>query len=98
MAILIRPVREQFEHDRVIRALEALGFRLVREREHIAMARTNADGSQTPLTLPNHAPLSAHEGMRPSLEGTQASGAGESHAQEANVAEVSYGKPVTVEP
>jgi len=31
-------------------------------------------------------------GMRPSLEGTQASREGESHAQDANVAEVSYGK------
>jgi len=30
--------------------------------------------------------------MRTSLEGTQASGAGESHTQEANVAEVSYGE------
>jgi hypothetical protein len=30
--------------------------------------------------------------MRTSLEGKQASGAGESHAQEANVAEVSYGE------
>ena len=39
---------------RVIRALEALGFRLVREREHIAMVRDNADGTRTPLTLPNH--------------------------------------------
>ena len=37
-------------------------------------------------------------GMRTRLEGTQASGASESHAQEANVAEVSYGKPVIVEP
>ena len=37
-------------------------------------------------------------GMRPSLEGTQASGAGESHAQEANVAEVSYGETGIVEP
>jgi len=36
--------------------------------------------------------------MRPSLEGTQASGAGESHAQYANVAEVSYGETVSVEP
>ena len=36
-------------------------------------------------------------GMRPSLEGTQASGAGESHAQEANGAEVSYGETVMVE-
>ena len=37
-------------------------------------------------------------GMRTSSEGTQASGAGESHAQDANVAEVSYGKPVMGEP
>ena len=36
--------------------------------------------------------------MRTRLEGTQASGAGESHAQEANVAEVSHGKTVIVEP
>jgi hypothetical protein len=28
------------------------------------------------------------------LEGTQASGAGESHAQDANVAEVNYGEAV----
>jgi len=46
------------------------------------------------LTLPNSEKLSPQRGMRPSLEGTQASGEGESHAQEANVAEVSYGKPV----
>ena len=39
---------------RVLRALEHLGFRLVREREHIAMLRENADGSRTPLTMPNH--------------------------------------------
>lgn len=39
---------------RVIAALEILGFRLVREGNHIAMQRTNADGSSTPLTLPNH--------------------------------------------
>jgi len=37
-------------------------------------------------------------GMRTRSEGTQARGAGESHTQEANVAEVSYGKPVMVEP
>ena len=42
---------------RVLSALEALGFRLVREREHIAMVRDNADGTRTPLTLPNHAQL-----------------------------------------
>ena len=42
--------------------------------------------------------LSRQAGMRLSLGGTQASGEGESHAQDANVAEVSYGKPVTGEP
>jgi hypothetical protein len=26
----------------------------VREREHIALARENADGTRTPLTMPNH--------------------------------------------
>ncbi len=40
---------------RVIRALGLLGFRIVREREHIAMVRDNVDGTQTPLTMPNHA-------------------------------------------
>lgn len=39
---------------RVIRALERLGFRLIREREHIAMVRENADGTRTPLTMPSH--------------------------------------------
>ncbi|HEY3244441.1 MAG TPA: type II toxin-antitoxin system HicA family toxin [Phycisphaerae bacterium] len=39
---------------RVIRALESLGFVVVREREHISLLRTNIDGTQTPLTLPNH--------------------------------------------
>ncbi len=39
---------------RVVAALEALGFQIVREREHIAMVRENADGTKTPLTLPNH--------------------------------------------
>ena len=38
---------------RVVAALEALGFQIVREREHIAMIRQNADGTKTPLTLPN---------------------------------------------
>lgn len=39
---------------RVVRALTALGFRVVRVGNHIAMERRNADGSRTPLTLPNH--------------------------------------------
>ncbi|MBI5486706.1 MAG: type II toxin-antitoxin system HicA family toxin [Deltaproteobacteria bacterium] len=39
---------------RVLRALQSLGFRVVREREHVAMVRENADGGSTPLTLPGH--------------------------------------------
>ena len=38
----------------VIRTLEKLGFRVVRERNHISMIRENPDGSRTPLTMPNH--------------------------------------------
>jgi predicted RNA binding protein YcfA (HicA-like mRNA interferase family) len=44
---------------RVIKALEILGFRMVREREHISMERTNIDGTQTPLTMPNHTKIKA---------------------------------------
>ncbi len=39
---------------KVIAALKALGFQLVREREHISMLRQHSDGSRTPLTMPNH--------------------------------------------
>ena len=39
---------------KVLKALGQLGFALVREREHISMVRQNADGTRTPLTLPNH--------------------------------------------
>ena len=42
---------------RVVRASQLLGFEIVREREHISMIRRNADGSNTPLTMPNHASL-----------------------------------------
>jgi len=42
---------------RVIKAFELLGFRLVREREHIAMVRENPDRTRTPLTMPNHAKI-----------------------------------------
>ena len=38
----------------VIKTLEKLGFRVVRERNHISMIRENPDGSRTPLTMPNH--------------------------------------------
>ena len=40
--------------DRVIKAFECLGFRLVREGSHIAMVRENPNGTRTPLTMPNH--------------------------------------------
>ena len=39
---------------KVIRTLERLGFRVVREGNHIAMERENPDGTRTPLTMPNH--------------------------------------------
>ena len=39
---------------RVIKAFELLGFRLVREGNHIAMVRDDPDGERTPLTMPNH--------------------------------------------
>ena len=39
---------------RVIKTFLSLGFDLVREREHIAIVKHNADGTRTPLTMPNH--------------------------------------------
>jgi len=39
---------------RVLKALGILGFSVVREKEHISMARENDDGTVTPLTMPNH--------------------------------------------
>jgi len=41
--------------NRVVRALESLGFQVIRKKEHISMLRQNADGTKTPLTMPNHA-------------------------------------------
>ena len=38
----------------VIRALERLGFQVLREKEHVSLVRENPDGSKTPLTMPNH--------------------------------------------
>lgn len=40
--------------DKVINILEQLGFYIIREGNHISMARNNADGTRTPLTMPNH--------------------------------------------
>ena len=39
---------------KVVNALEQIGFRKVREGNHIAMLRENPDGTNTPLTIPNH--------------------------------------------
>ena len=44
---------------KAIQSLEILGFRMVREREHLAMIRKNHDGSTTPLTMPNHPRIKA---------------------------------------
>ena len=39
---------------RVLKAFGELGFVVVREAEHIALRRENADGTITPMTIPNH--------------------------------------------
>jgi len=44
---------------RVVKSLEILGFHIVREKEHISMVRKNPDGSETPLTIPNHPKIKA---------------------------------------
>ena len=40
--------------DRVLRALRALGFEVVRSGNHISLARTEPDGTLTRMTLPGH--------------------------------------------
>jgi predicted RNA binding protein YcfA (HicA-like mRNA interferase family) len=44
---------------KVIKALAILGFRMVREKEHISMVRDNPDGTKTYLTMPNHPKIKA---------------------------------------
>ena len=39
---------------KVIKTFENLRFRIVRMEEHISMVRENLDGTETPLTMPNH--------------------------------------------
>ena len=39
---------------KAIKVLEILGFKIVREGNHIAMVKENLDGTTIPLTLPNH--------------------------------------------
>lgn len=40
--------------EKLIKVFELLGFHLVRKGNHIAMARENADGTRTTMTIPNH--------------------------------------------
>lgn len=40
--------------DKVVKTFTKLGFRLIREGNHISMLRENPDGTSTPLTMPNH--------------------------------------------
>ena len=44
-------------YDRVLRAFKALGFEVIRTGNHIALARTELDGTITPMTLPGHRTL-----------------------------------------
>ena len=39
---------------KVVKAFEALGFKIVRMGSHISMVKENSDRSKTPLTMPNH--------------------------------------------
>jgi hypothetical protein len=39
---------------KVIKALEQLDLRMLREGSHIVMVRENSDGTRTPMTIPNH--------------------------------------------
>src|ERR1700682_3530748 len=42
---------------RVLAALATLGFEIIRDREHVSLARRNADGSVTTMTIPSHRTL-----------------------------------------
>jgi len=39
---------------RVLKALAAFGFKVVREGAHISLVRENPDGTTTPMTIPGH--------------------------------------------
>lgn len=42
---------------RVLAAFAKLGFEVIRDHEHITLARRNADGSRTHMVIPNHRTL-----------------------------------------
>ena len=44
---------------KAIRICENLGFKIVSVGNHISMVRENADGTKTPLTMPNHRRIKA---------------------------------------
>jgi predicted RNA binding protein YcfA (HicA-like mRNA interferase family) len=44
---------------KVIKAFRYLGFEIVRQGAHVSMIRENPDGTQTPLTMPNHRHIKA---------------------------------------
>ena len=44
---------------KVVKTLQMLGFRTVREKEHISMVREKPDGTKTPLTIPSHPKIKA---------------------------------------
>jgi predicted RNA binding protein YcfA (HicA-like mRNA interferase family) len=39
---------------KVMKALETLDFKVIREGNHISMLKEDPDGTRTPLTIPNH--------------------------------------------
>lgn len=45
--------------ERVLLALQALGFAVIRRGNHISLARVEADGRTTPMTLPGHRTMKA---------------------------------------
>lgn len=49
---------------KVVNAFNLLGFRMVRQHQHISMERENRDGTWTPLTIPNHDRIKKTTGAR----------------------------------
>jgi predicted RNA binding protein YcfA (HicA-like mRNA interferase family) len=44
---------------RIVRALQALGFELIRQGNHLSLSRSEPDGTVTPMTLPGHRTIKA---------------------------------------